>query len=101
MLSIKPIGKRNRLWTVMSYQVVIGFPLFFDVRRWCWEQWGPGIEHEHYINYMFLNETQEPVALPWAWDCAKFRGASLDRGTIYLVHERQKMELQLRWQGNE
>ena len=97
MISLREMDKRNQLWSVMGYQVTVGFPLFFHVRNWCWEQWGPGIEHEHYLNHMFLSETLGEDALPWAWECSKFRGKALDRGKIYLRDDAQRMELQLRW----
>lgn len=91
------MDKRNKLWTVMDYQITIGFPLFFEVRKWCWDRWGPGIEAEHYINYHFLGDSPPVQGIPWAWECAKFQGKPLDRGRIYLWDDAQATDLRLTW----
>lgn len=81
----------------MDHQVIVAFPLFFDVRAWCWEQWGPGIEAEHYHNQRMVWVRWGGHMPAWAWECAKFRGAALDRGKLYLKDDAQRIELQMRW----
>ncbi len=80
MIKGREIDHRNQLHAHMRYQYTVSFPLFFDVRDWCWQHLGPGIEYEHYINHMKVTGTPRP----WAWDCNKFQGASLSKGKIYL-----------------
>lgn len=89
----KEVGTRNQLYGVMKYRIVCDFPGFFSIREWCWNQWGPGIEHEHYINHQFYTGA-DPV---WCWDAAKFQGASRKDGQIYLKDDDLLTQFKLAW----
>jgi len=89
----RKINKRNKLFGIMTYQIACDLPGFFDAREWCWEQWGPGIEHEHFINHQFYTKRE----MPWAWDCSKYHGASISNGSLYLRDEEQMSWFSLRW----
>lgn len=92
----REIDNRNQLFPLMRYQYTVGFPLFFDVRDWCWEHWGPGIEYEHFKNYLKTTG----VARRWAFDCNKYQGASLSKGKIYLPNDADMKALfSLTWCG--
>jgi hypothetical protein len=80
MIKSREIDDRNQLHKVMRYQYTISLPLFFDVREWCWQHWGPGVEYEHYRN-LFRSTGQ---IKRWAWDCTKWQGAAISSGKIYL-----------------
>ena len=76
----RELDTRNSLYGIMRYQIICSLPLFFEVRNWCWAQYGPGIEYEHYHNYHKLTK----IRMPWAWDCAKYQGSSISQAKIYL-----------------
>lgn len=93
----REIDDRNRLHKHMRYQYTIGFPDFFEVRDWCVMHWGPGIEYEHYVNY--LRATGKTYS--WAWDSSKFQGASRSEGKIYLPDDADRHALfALTWCGS-
>jgi hypothetical protein len=79
-IKCREIDDRNQLFKVMRYQYAISLPLFFAVREWCWDHWGPGVEYEHFKNYVC---TTGQVKC-WSWDCGKFQGAAISNGKIYL-----------------
>lgn len=91
------IDGRNQLFGVMAYQVKCSLPWFFEAREWCWDQWGPGIEYEHYHNY----NAHTGAEMPWAWDCSKYQGASISSGRIYLRDEEQMGLFSLRWSDHQ
>ena len=91
---IREIDNRNALYGIMRYQAICSLPLFFEIREWCWENWGPGIEYEHYTNY--ARSTKK--LMPWAWDCTKHQGASISNGKIYIPNDDDKFLLfKLTW----
>lgn len=91
--TVKPVGDRNKLHGTMLYQIKCTLPGFFAARIWCWDAFGPGIEHEHFMN--FLHTTN--IAMPWCWDVSKFQGASIDNGKIYLSTEEQMESFTKEW----
>jgi hypothetical protein len=97
MITIGKLNERNGLRGTMSHQVVVPFPLFFDVRAWCWDAWGPGIEAEHYANQRMVWVRYGGHMPTWAWDCGKFRGKPIDRGRIYLLDDQQLDQLGGSW----
>ena len=93
--SHKPVGTRNQLHNIMVWQIKCSLPAYFEARAWCWEQWGPGIEYEHWINYH--NYTGH--AMPWAWQSSKFQGASIDHGTLYLKDDAMMAQFTTKWKS--
>lgn len=89
----KRINERNGLHGIMAYQVKCPLPHFFAIRIWCWDAFGPGIEHEHYLNYLRFTG----ISMPWCWDVSKFRGASIDNGKIYLSTDDQMRRFSEEW----
>lgn len=89
----KPVGDRNKLNGIMLYQIKCSLPGFFSARAWCWDAFGPGIEHEHYTNFLHVTG----VPMPWCWDAAKFQGASIDHGRLYLSTDDQLTRFSERW----
>lgn len=96
MIKARKIDRRNPLHGVFDYQIKISFPKFFEIRNWCWDQYGPGIEYEHYVNYHAV--TSE--TFPWAWDSSRYHGASRSFGNIYLSND-QLTYFWLKWKENE
>jgi len=89
----RKIDNRNQMFGYMDYQVICSLPEFFDARDWCWEQWGPGIEYEHFRNHMnYTGQTKY-----WVWDCTKYQGSSINNGKIYLKDEHAMTLFKLRW----
>lgn len=89
----KKTGQRNQLHGIMQYQIKCDLPGFFVAREWCWQQFGPGIEYEHWHNYA----GHAGIEMPWAWDCSKFQGASISSGKIYLRTDEDMALFSLRW----
>ena len=89
----KPINIRNKLAGVMTHQIVCDLPGFFVAREWCWAQWGPGCESEHWDNLLW----HAGKTYPWCWDASKFQGAAIANGKIYTSTEAQMIEFVLRW----
>lgn len=82
----------------MRYQATCSLPQFFEVRDWCLKNFGPGIEYEHYINYMKLTGKR----YKWAWDCSKYQGASISSGKIYIPDDNNMHTLfTLTWLSND
>lgn len=89
----RAIDARNQLFGHMKYQVTCSLPGFFDAREWCWDQWGPGIEYEHYHNHK-LHTGQVKT---WAWSCNKFQGTPINKGRLYLPDDDALTLFRLRW----
>ena len=85
--------KRNQLYGFIKYQIVCSLPWFFEARDWCWEQWGSGIEYEHFHNHI-LHTGQVKI---WAWDCNKYQGTTLHNGKLYLPDDDALTLFRLRW----
>lgn len=79
-VKIRVIDNRNQLFGFMKYQAVCTLPQFFEVRNWCWDKFGPGVEYEHYINLIRTTRARPK----WAWDSSKYQGASISNAKIYL-----------------
>lgn len=88
-VKLRVIDNRNQLFGIMQYQAICSLPLFFETRAWCWEHWGPGIEYEHFKNYV-KSTGQVPK---WVFDCAKYQGASISNGKIYLPDDNHMKSL--------
>lgn len=89
----KPVNPKNKLHGWMQHQIVCDLPGFFEAREWCWAQWGPGCESEHWQN--LLRHTS--VSYPWCWDANKFQGGAIHNAKIYTSTEQQMTEFVLRW----
>jgi hypothetical protein len=89
----KAVDNRNKLMGIMRYSISCDLPGFFEAREWCWNKFGPGIEHEHWANHARYTG----IDIPWCWDCAKFMGKPITKGKIYLQNEAQMVEFSLRW----
>lgn len=57
---------------------------FLEIRNWCWEQWGPSAELEHWDKI----EDGNPA---WAWDNREYDMR------IYLAEQQQVSWYILRW----
>lgn len=57
---------------------------FLEIRNWCWEQWGPSCELEHWVAI----ESGNPS---WAWDNREYDMR------IYLAEQQQVSWYILRW----
>lgn len=103
----REIDQRNQLHGIMRYQIKCDLPGFFDIRSWCWDNLGPGIEYEHYINFAIVkaaysNTNEEAIrvdmGLPrWCWDATKWKGSALHHGKIYVASEDDMALFTLRW----
>lgn len=104
----RKIDQRNQLHGIMLYQIKCDLPGFFDVRNWCWENFGPGIEYEHYNNFAIVKHISSNVSgtvklrtemrLPrWCWDATKWQGSAINSGKIYLSTEEDMSLFSLRW----
>lgn len=103
----RKIDERNKLHGIMRYQLKCDLPGFFDARNWCWANLGPGIEYEHFINFVHIKhasishplpELQIEMDLPrWCWDATKWRGSSISSGKIYIAKEQDMSLFSLRW----
>ena len=90
---VRKLDTRNQLCVFFKYQLKCNLPVFFEMREWCWEQWGPGIEAEHYtntVNYMLK-------FYPWCWDSNKYNGAAIKHGKLYLKDDEALTLFVLRW----
>ena len=56
--------------------------LFFEVRNWCWETWGPSCELE------FWDAKKNPA---WAWNLTEFELK------IYLTGDKEASWFTLKW----
>lgn len=105
----REIDHRNQLHGLMRYQIKCDIPGFFDARNWCWENFGPGIEYEHFANFAmikFISDVNSirsdnlatEMAIPrWCWDATKWRGSALDNGKIYIANDADMSLFSLRW----
>ena len=89
----RKLNNRNQLYGIMTYQLTCSLPEFFNAREWCWEQFGPGIEYEHFLNHTACTGQIKR----WAWDCNKFRGAAIDNGKLYLPDDTALMLFKNTW----
>lgn len=90
---VRKTDSRNQLFMIYRYQLVCNLPVFFDMREWCWEQWGPGIEYEHYTNMLQFTEKD----FEWAWDSNKYNGAAIKNCKLYLKDEQMLSHFSLVW----
>jgi len=99
--SSRQIDQRNQLHGFMKYQISYKLPEFFEVRSWCWSNFGPGIEYEHYVNFAITKIVPEfGITMPmpkWCWDATKWRGSAVTFGKIYLRNEDDMTLFSLRW----
>lgn len=106
----REIDHRNQLHGFMRYQIKCDLPGFFDARNWCWENFGPGIEYEHFANFAMIkmitgietthdnSDLKTEMATPrWCWDTTKWRGSALKNGKIYIANDRDMSLFSLRW----
>lgn len=103
----REIDQRNQLNGIMRYQIKCSLPWFFDARNWCWDNLGPGIEHEHFVNFSSLKrladdtdraDIKTSMGIPrWCWHAAKWQGASIDHGKIYIATEQDMVLFSERW----
>lgn len=103
----REIDTRNQLHGIMRYQIKCDLPRFFDARNWCWAQFGPGIEYEHFINFTVVKQVSASLSTPeiqtemivpkWCWDATKWNGSALRHGKIYLATEEYMTLFSLRW----
>lgn len=84
---IRIIDERNQLYGFMRYQAICSLPQFFEIREWCWTNYGPGVEYEHYKNCLRVTDKK----YKWVWDCAKYQGASISSGKIYLPDDNEML----------
>jgi hypothetical protein len=91
--TVRKLDSRNHLYAVFKYQLKCNLPIFFDMREYCWEQWGPGIEAEHFVNTV----NHALTWYPWAWDSNKYNGASIKHGKLYLKDDEALTLFGLRW----
>lgn len=95
LVKCRELDGRNQLFGIMKYQITCKLPAFFEIRSWCWENWGPGIEYEHFINYARVGINPPMI---WSWDCSKYHGGSINSGKIYVPNHKMKTLLMLTWQ---
>ena len=90
---VRRLDSRNQAWLDYKYQLVCYLPYFFEMREWCWEQWGPGLEHEHYINMLAYTNR----SYIWLWDCSKYQGKAIHNGKLYLKGDDELSLFIMRW----
>ncbi len=61
---------------------------FIEVRKWCWETFGPSCEREHWLD---LQKFKQPVNERWCWhtDFGNFK--------IYIRTEKEANWFRLKW----
>ena len=92
MYKARQLDARNSLHGIFDWQVKCLLPGYFQARDWCAEQWGMGIEAEHWHNH----ERIGLPARPWAWDSHKHQGKPIDNGNLYLTDQQMTL-FRLRW----
>jgi len=78
----------------MTHVLTCSLPGFFAAREWCWSQWGPGCEAEHWMNLRCYTDAE----YLWCWHAAKWRGAAISSGRIYLATDQQLTQFSQAWQ---
>jgi hypothetical protein len=99
--TVKHVTQANQVFGLMKYRIICPLPDFFDVRSWCWEQFGPGIEHVFLLSYLAVKNNGKFVIMQddpaWCWDCTKYKGSAVSNGHIYLQNDGALTLFSMRW----
>jgi hypothetical protein len=94
-LSLEKLDGRHKGLNRLKYRILVQGPRtekfqdFLQVRRWCWETWGPSCERE-----IFLLLAQNNVeSMDWAWHFDEKWQACY----IYLAGSKQLELFSLKW----
>ena len=87
-MRIRKLDKRNKGYGQFKYMAIFGSfrekEKFFQIRNWCWEQWGPGCEIDFHSSTTSRSDA-------WAWLVDDFRM------NIYIATDKEYQWFLLRW----
>lgn len=92
---IKKMDRRNIGHQFFNYSVsrfAFSNQLFYEMRNWCWQTWGPSKEMKDWVCDFYKTEALVAQNTQWSWQNDEYYRR------IYLASEQELVLFKLRWE---